>query len=310
MTFILLKLIVGIVVLLLSTRGLVRLSQKLAKHFKISPLVLGITLVALGTSLPELAVSGIAAVKGDSGLALGNIVGSNISNIFLVFPVGILFGRMRIGTTKTQRNIAILMAITFLFFVLHLFPINHYFVGAILLVITVGLTIMEYRWAVRGRDHEDASKISHDTVPSFTRIDALLLLNSLASIIAGGYLTVSATEGLSALTGYSTTTLGLSLTAVATSLPELLTTIFAQEEHQEKLTMGNVIGSNLYNLALIGGFTNLVTIPESLTSFSWMVFVTSAGIIFVIVKYYSGNKVPRWIAGSLLLCLLGYLYFL
>lgn len=311
MPFVILKLAFGITILLLSTRGLVRLSQKLAKHFKISPLVLGITLVALGTSLPEMAVSGVAVTKGDTGLALGNIIGSNISNIFLVFPVGVLFGKMRIGTTKTQRNTIILMGVTLLFFVYHQLSLNHYFVGISLVALAIMLTVVEYQWAIRGRDHEDAVKINHDPKNTpFSRIDLLLLLNSLASIIAGGYLTVVATEELAVLTGLSTTTLGLSLTAVATSLPELLTTIFAQEEHQEKLTLGNILGSNLYNLLFIGGITSFIAQPQVIQLTYWLVFVVSAGLFLTVVKHYSGQKVPKGVGYLFLFCLLIYLYLL
>ena len=305
-----LKLLLGIVVLLLSTRGLVKLSEKLALHFKISPLVLGITLVALGTSLPELAVSGIATAKGDTGLAMGNIVGSNISNIFLVFPVSILIGKLRIGTTKTQRNSLILFGVTLLFFVYNLLSLNHLFVGIVLIGLAVFLTITEYRWAVYGRDHEDSPKINHVSHDHFSFFEILSLIFSLLAIIGGGYLTVIATEELAVFTGISTTTLGLSLTAIATSLPELLTTIFAQKEHEEKLTLGNIVGSNIYNLLFIGGIVSLISQPQPLLIAYWLIFVISAGLFFVIVKFYSGQKVPRWVGFFLLFCLLIYFYLL
>ena len=310
MVLIALKLFLGIVILLLSTRSLVTLSEKLALHFKISPLVLGITLVALGTSLPELAVSSIASIKGDTGLAIGNIVGSNISNLFFVLPVGILIGKLRIGTTKTQRNSLILFGVTLLFFVYNLFSLNHFFIGIVLIGLAIFLTIAEYRWAIYGRDHEDATKINHLTHDHFSLIHLFSLVLSLLAIIGGGFLTVIATEELAILTGISTTTLGLSLTAIATSLPELLTTIFAQEEHQEKLTLGNIIGSNVYNLLFIGGIVSLISQPQPLLITHWLVFITSAGLFFTIVKFYSGQKVPRWVGFFLLVCLLIYFYLL
>ena len=109
----------GLLILLPSASVLVKISNTLATKLKISPLITGITLVALGTSLPELAVSATAAIRNDYGLALGNIIGSNITNILLVFPVGILIGKLRIGTTKTQKTILIMTGISFFFYFLY-----------------------------------------------------------------------------------------------------------------------------------------------------------------------------------------------
>ena len=133
---------------------------------------------------------------------------------------------------------------------------------------------------------------------------------SLAGIIIGGILTVSSVENISLATGYSTTILGLSLTAVVTSLPELLTTIFAQEEHQEKMTIGSIIGSNIYNLLFIGGLLTLLGGVSAMPTRNW-VWLISATIIFVfILCYYRGKLVPRWVAGSLLLLFFAYLFTL
>lgn len=305
-----LKLCFGIVVLLISTKVLVKLSQKLSSSFKISPLFIGITFVALGTSLPELAVSSIASARNDIGLAMGNIVGSNIVNILMVLPVAILLGKLRIGTTKTQRNAVILLLVTAIFIASHLIPIGNIIRGFIFITLAILLTIAEYKWAVFGRKHEDLSRMNHLKKKKFTLGKLVVLAISVAGIIAGGYLTVTSTESISVITGYSTTILGLSLTAIVTSFPELLTTIFSQEEHQEKLTIGNIIGSNIYNLLFIGGVINLFSPVTYIQPANLLILAVITVFFFLIIRHYSGQKIPRWISIVLFLLLGSYLYYL
>ncbi len=153
MSITLLIFLAGIIVLLISTRIFVDVATKISFYLRISPLIIGATVVALGTSLPELTVSIFAILRGDPGLAAGNIIGSNIANILLVFPIGILFGGIRIGTTKTQRNGIMLLAATVIFFVFF-----KYFASPIAGVILIGLAVMftikEYQWGIVGRLHE------------------------------------------------------------------------------------------------------------------------------------------------------------
>lgn len=305
-----LKLCFGIIILLISTKVLVRLSEKLSSSLKISPLFIGITIVALGTSLPELAVSSIASARNDIGLAMGNIVGSNIVNILLVLPVGILLGKLRIGTTKTQRNAVILLLVTAIFIASHLIPIGNTILGIIFITLAILLTIAEYKWAVFGRKHEDLSRMNHLKKKKFTLGKLVMLAISVAGIIAGGYLTVTSTESISLITGYSTTILGLSLTAIVTSFPELLTTIFSQEEHQEKLTIGNIIGSNIYNLLFIGGVINLFSPVTYIQPINLVILAVITVFFFLIIRHYSGQKIPRWISVILFLLLASYLYYL
>lgn len=304
------QLILGVVVLLISTKVLVKVAEKLSSSLKISPLFIGITFVALGTSLPELAVSSIASARNDIGLAMGNIVGSNIINILMVLPVGILLGKLRIGTTKTQRNTLILLLVTAIFIASHLIPIGNTILGLIFITLAILLTITEYKWAVFGRKHEDLSRMNHLKKEKFTLGKLIMLAISVAGIIAGGYLTVTSTESISAVTGYSTTILGLSLTAIVTSFPELLTTIFSQEEHQEKLTIGNIIGSNIYNLLFIGGIINLFSPITYIQPANLVILAVITVFFFLIIRHYSGQKIPRWIGILLFLFLASYLYYL
>jgi cation:H+ antiporter len=292
--------IVGILVLLYSTEIFIRMAVRISSRLRISPLIIGTTVVAVGTSIPELAVSGIAAANNDPGLAIGNIIGSNIVNITLVLPVGILIGKLRIGTTKTQKNALLLLAVTALFTLSQIPAFARLSSGILFLALALIITIGEYRWGVIGRDHEDAVRFhnrKHHHPPS---VSATLLALSLAGIVIGGYITVTSVEAIARLTGYSTTVLGLSLTAVVTSIPELLATIVSQEEHQAKITIGNVIGSNIYNLLLIGGITLLIARPQSIPALEWIFLLATTGAFFAIIKIFSGKVIPRWVGIGLL----------
>lgn len=291
----LLKFGTGIAILLLSTQTFVKLAKKISLTLRISPLIIGTTLVALGTSLPELSVSLIAAIKNDAGLAMGNIIGSNIINVLVVLPVGIVIGKLRIGKTKTQRNAFLLLGITGVFVLLQLTSFPPLLSGLFLVTSALVVTILEYRWAVFGRNHEDAAKFNNHKKGRFTFGGFVSIILSLIGIIIGGILLVTSVESISLITGYSTTILGLSLTAIATSLPELLTTIFSQEEDQEKITVGNIIGSNMYNLLFIGGLVTIFS-PKMTMPFGDWIWLISTTICFVfILRYYSGKNVPKWV---------------
>ena len=303
----LLEFCIGITILLFSTQKLVKLAEKISRVFRISPLIIGVTIVALGTSLPELAVSVVSAFKGDVGLAMGNIIGSNIVNVLMVLPVGIFIGKLRIGAIKTQRNALILLGVTVVFFLTQFIGISKSISGLFLIGLAILVSIVEYQLAVNGRNHEDLKQfrtLKNGRLGSNTIIFGLIFI---FGIIAGSLLVVGSVEEISALTGISTTILGLTLTAVATSLPELLTTIFSQEDHQEKITVGNIIGSNIYNLLLIGGiimlFPSTMVIP--IKEWVWLAIATIGFV--VILRFYSGRRPSKWIGTILMILFFVYL---
>src|SRR3989344_1276307 len=135
-----------------------------------------------------------------------------------------------------------------------------------------------------------------------------MLLLSIIGIITGGYFIVTSTEKLSLLTGLSTGVLGLTLTAVATSLPELLTTIFSQEEHDEKMTIGNIIGSNIYNLLLIGGVINLFGHESNLLQTNWLPLNVVTAFFILIILVFKGKQVPKYVGMLSLLFFIIYIF--
>lgn len=308
MEVVLFKFVIGLVILLFSTQRLVVLAERISRRFRISPLIVGITIVAIGTSLPELTVSVISILKNDSGLAMGNIIGSNIVNILMVFPVGLLLGNLRIGTTKTQKNALILLGVTALFFLSRYIGEFRKIFGISLIGLSVLISYIEYQFGISGRLHEDLKQFKKNYKEKLNSFSYLIGLFLVIGIIVGGILVVNSIEGISFLTGISTTVLGLTLSAVATSLPELLTTIFSQKDHQEKITIGNVIGSNIYNLLLIGGIVSLFPLTRVVSLGEWLWLGITTLSFVLILKFYKGSRPPKLVGLLLLLFFFVYIF--
>ena len=300
------KFLAGLILLLFSTEKFVRLAERISKALNISPLIIGLTVVAIGTSIPELVVSIISIFKHDSQLAIGNIIGSNIVNILLVLPVGILIGKMRIGRIKTQKSALFLLCSTGLFFILHTVSASFTFSGLILIIFAILFSILEYKWGADGRDLEDIN-LKKNNSRSIKKAQIIIGIFLLAFIVLGGFLIVDSVEAISLLTGLSTSILGLTLTAIATSLPELLTTIYSQNNKQEKLTVGNILGSNVYNLMLVGGILTLFPQTIMVTVKEWM-WLGSTTLFFVLfLRFYSGKSPSKSVGIVLLIILFLYL---
>jgi cation:H+ antiporter len=308
MTAYLIKFFFGVVILLLSTQVFVKLAVKMSEVFRLSPLIIGLTIMSLGTSLPEVAISAISSAGGDNGLATGNIIGSNIINVFLILGVGILVDKLRIGTTKTQRNIFILLIATFVFILLQsVFPFPK-ILGAFLILSYLGFTYLEYKWGIMGRVKEDFAFITSLQKRKVTPDLVIGIILSVFGVGIGGFLVVNSMEELAALSGYSTTLFGLTLTAVATSLPELLTTIQTQKEDEDKMTIGNLLGSSLFNLLFIGGLANILGGSMRIPIMESMFLIISSILFFAIVTFYKGKNIPKWVGLTLLVIFCVYVY--
>lgn len=290
------KFLASLVILLFSTSRFVSLTVKLSKLVKISPLIIGLTVVAIGTSLPELAVSTTATLQGDTGLALGNIIGSNITNILLIFSLAILLGNLRIGTTKTQKNTLFLSLTTIIFILTQVIPSLKTVAGPILLITMIILSIIEYYLGVEGRLHEDAKLFKKNQNKESSFSIAFFFIFYLLAIIISSYYLVESVEAISLLTKINTTILGLTLTSITTSLPELLTTIISLKNNQEKLTLGNIIGSNIYNLLLVGSIiTSIKQHPSAISNLTWFWLIFSTALFVLTIKLYRNQKPPRYI---------------
>jgi len=299
--------LLGIIVLLFSVDAFVKISSKVWLALRISPLIIGVTIVAIGTSLPELIVSLIASAKNDQGLAVGNIVGSNIINVFFVLGVGILLGNINIGTSKTQRSALFLVLATAIYLFLGKIISSPMIFGLIMIATAVVFSWFEVHLGILGRDHEDKAFVNGKRVRKFNSKMFWSLLLAFAGVVGGGFLVVDSIERISLLTGYSTTILGLSVIAVVTSLPELLTTVFSRKKDQGKIAIGNILGSNIYNLLLVGGIISLVFPVKAVfgRDLYTLAFATFCAVILIFV--YAGKKVPKKIGAILLVFFFLYL---
>lgn len=287
--------IVGIAILLLSTKTFTLLAKELSSVLGLSPLFIGVTIVAIGTSLPELSISLTASATNDYPLAIGNIIGSNIVNMLLVFAAGVMIGSMRIGTKTTMKNGVLLLLVTVMY------TISQYIafapsriIGCILIISALLSICVQYYWARQGKSVEK-TKFKQNKQNKFTIQKSIILSLSTLGIIIGGSITVISSEAISILTGISTGILGLTLTAIATSLPELLTTIVSQKQNESKLAIGNIIGSNIYNLLLIGGIISLFS-NHSQTFQGNILFLNAITVLFVLtLLIFKGKIIPRWV---------------
>lgn len=264
---------VGLLVMLISAHVFLNVAKDISAKWKFSPLFISLVIVALGTNLPELTVTIASLSNSDPGLAMGNVVGSSIANLTIILGVSTLFGSVRVGTTKTPKNTLILILITVLFSVLMLSSVRVFYQVALLILALIFALMYQYKLAKYGRLHEDRKLLElldklhrkKKYLPKYAYF--LLFFGSLIGLAIGGQITVTAVETLADLLVISTTLLGLSLTAIATSLPELLMAIIASNKEDNKVVLGTLIGSNIFNLTLFPAIVLFSTIGYKIRKF-------------------------------------------
>jgi len=293
----------GLVVMLVSAKIFLDLVTELSAKWKFSPLFISLVIVALCTNLPELTVTIAALGHGDPGLAMGNVVGSSIANITIILGAATLFGNVRIGTTKTPKNAFLLLLITVLFSVLTLSSVSTIYKVILLSAAVFVSFVYEYILALNGRLHEDKkllkliAKLSNKK-PKFPKIVYIILfLGSIAGLSVGGNITVNSVTDLSHLLNLSTTVLGLTLTAIATSLPELLMSIIASNKKDSKVVLGTLIGSNIFNLTFFPAIIFISTMGIQIKKFisikEIFFLLLSTLVFYLLVKKRNGETVSK-----------------
>lgn len=298
--------------LIISANFLVNFVEHFASKIKLSPLVIGATLIAIGTSLPETFIAFSSLAQNVPGVSMGDIVGSNIANIGLILGLTILIFPIRVGTEKTQRNNFLLLATTLIFLVLFFLPGN---IRETLTFTLIGFyiffMIVEILWGEEGSKKEDKKALnkmekSHGKPLLFFGGIAVSIFGL---IVSSRYMVASAIS-ISQILKIDTKIVGLSIVALGTSLPELVTCIISGIKKDWKLIYGNIQGSNIYNLGVIG--TILITLGDGGTlihmpSVYYMAATTI--VIFLLTKRFVGAVIPR-IYGLLFLFSYGAYLFL
>lgn len=291
-----LKLFGGFVYLLMGGDLLVRGSLGLARESKIPPMVVGLTVVAMGTSAPELMVSSFSALSGYPGIAIGNVVGSNIANVLLVIGVPVLIHPIACNQDGLGKQTSLMIGVSLLFIALCVFEPINFWAGLLLVFILACFLIATTRGAAVMPGLEDAEEELERVLgmPGSKANITLFIVLGIIALPLGADLVVEGAAGLAATWGVSEAVIGLSLIALATSLPELSTTVVAALHKSSDVAIGNVVGSNLFNiLAILGITAMLVPIPvePSFLQFDlWVMFGVSVLLwIFVLAKATIGR---------------------
>ena len=272
-------LVFGFVLLVWGADKFVAGASALARRLGVSPLLVGLTIVAFGTSAPELAVSLTAALQGANEIAVGNVVGSQLFNLVMVAGLSAVVCPLVMDRTLLRRDwpISLAAAVLLLVFIAPDLTISR-IEGVILLVVFALVLGMQIRAALKNRDTLESEEDEITMPPLMIGVNIVL---GLACIIIGGQLAVNGATGIARMFGLSETLIGLTIVAIGTSLPELVTSLVAARKGQNEIAMGNVIGSNIFNLLFILGVSATITpIPVQATSIIDALVLIGISIVF------------------------------
>ncbi len=275
----------------------------MAKKLGVSPLVIGLTIVAFGTSLPELAVSVTAALSGSNEIAVGNVTGSNIFNLLVVAGSSAVIAPLAIDRFLIKRDWPASIVAAALLCVFLLLGNNvSRMEAAVLLVIFAVMLFLQLRNA-------KSSEEARQTDNRKPILLAVLLVLGVAGIILGGEFAVKGASGLARTIGWSESLIGLTIVAVGTSLPELVTSIVAARRGENEIAMGNVIGSNLFNILCILGISAFVSpITVAPTAFIDAAFLLVISVVFWLVAHFA--KIGKAAGTVMLLTYVGYMVYI
>jgi cation:H+ antiporter len=300
---------------------LVRGASRLAATFNVPSVVIGLTVVAFGTSLPELLVSVIANIQGDGGseIAIGNIVGSNIGNLGMILGVAGLMAVLPVERHLLRNEYPILAVVSAIFVVMSWNGSIDRVEGVILMIGLLGFTYYSYS-AQRGTPEEMehyvdvASAVDHGVGKPSRRplVDAGLILLGLIGLVLGARWLIDGAEFIARSFGISELVIGLTLVAAGTSLPELATTVIAVMRKEGDIAVGNVVGSNLFNMLFIGGLSAVIRPLPVPLHMRWFDFPTMIGLTILVYIFAAtnGRRMLRWQGGILLAIYLSYTIFL
>lgn len=300
-------LVAGLILLVIGGEALVRGASQLARILGMSPLVVGLTVVAFATSTPELAVSAGAALSGYPGLAIGNVVGSNIANIFLVIGLTAIVAPLIVKSRIVRADIPVMVVFSVALLLVALNGTISRLNGGILLVALVAyitITVVMSRRAGVAAEVQPASAVPD--VPADTTLQEAprsrqvlvgtgFVALGVAMLVIGARLLVNAASSIAASFGVSDLIVGLTVVAIGTSLPELATSIIAAIKGERDLAVGNIVGSNVFNIGAVLGITSLITpieVAPSAVRFDLPIMLAVALVLLPVA--FTGMAIKRW----------------
>jgi cation:H+ antiporter len=295
--------VLGLLILLLAGDALVKGAVNLSLRVGVPALIVSLTIVAFGTSAPELLISVSAALEGVPGIALGNVIGSNVANALLVLGVPALITVMHTSEYDTRRSFSQMIVATVLFIALAMRGIFDWIAGLVLLLVLAVILGGQIRAALQ---HRKAGQVDEDLEdPEGADPDmpgwkiALFLGLGLVGLPLGAKLLVDSSTEIARMFGVSETVIGLTLVALGTSLPELATTVMAAIRRQADVAIGNVIGSNLFNLLAIIGVAALIApmqVDPGLLRFDLWAML-AASVLLVPFVFFGKDLTRPWGVG-------------
>jgi len=299
----------GLALLIISGNWLVTGSVQIARHLKISTLVVGLTVVAYGTSAPEMFISIGAALENAHDIALGNVIGSNIANIGFILALVVLISPIPIRNKSIGFDYLIMFIVTILLFIFGFSGVIGLFEGIGLVSILLAYTI----WSIiKSRKNTESAKIEPATMKPF--IAVLMILAAVAGLYFSSGWFVKGAREIALQWGVSERVIAVSIVAVGTSMPELISSLVAALRKETDLSIGNIIGSNLFNIAGVLGVTSMVR-PIKISNHSLfitdMIWLFGISIMLLLVMIpLSRGKINRWEGAILILIFTVYIFIL
>ena len=290
MTMHFIYLIGGLVVLFIAGELLVSGAVRVAYKFKVSKLVVGLTVVSIGTSAPELFVSLIAALNGHPNIAIGNVVGSNIANIALIIGLTSIFFPLAVNKNLLRVDYPVMLGASFIFLLLYLFGSINKLAGIGLLVLLASYTFLLVR------SSRKATKANDEVVPirnsEFAKAIAFILLGAVGLYFGSNWFLSGAT-GFARMFNLSDEVIGVTLVALGTSIPELVTSLMAAFRKHGDIALGNILGSNVFNIHAVLGITAIVKTLHFPENFAINIFWMLGVALSLIVPFYVFHKLNR-----------------
>lgn len=294
--------VAGLILLILGAELLVRGASRLALALGLTPIVVGLTVVSIGTSAPELAVSIGGALSGAPDIALGNVVGSNIANVLLILGLIALLVPLIVHRQLVWLDVPLMIAASVLVFAMALDGRIARWEGGVLVAMAIGYILFLIRMARRHPEQvpEDPALDRAATGPA-AKVGALrqvlLIAGGLTMLVIGARLLVNAATATAAALGLSDLVIGLTVVAVGTSLPEIATSLLSAIRGQRDLAVGNIVGSNIFNLLLVLGATALIAaegVQVSPAAIRFDLPVMTAVAIACLPIFFNGHCIARW----------------
>lgn len=305
-----LLLILGFVMLIKGADWFVDGAAGIARKFGIPSLVIGLTIVAMGTSAPEAAISISAAFKGSADIAVGNVLGSNIMNILIILGLTAIITPLAVQKSTIKYEMPFMILITVVFGLLGLFDnVLGIFDGIILWLLFIAYLAYLFFMAKKGRAEDDGENVD---IPGRSMPKLIIFgLIGVALIIFGSNITVDAASNIARTFGMSERFIGLTIVALGTSLPELVTSITAALKKNADIAIGNIVGSNMFNILFVIGTSALITPVAYQPQFLFDTIVCVATAVLLLVCLLNKDKkLKRWAGILMLLCYAGYFTYI